>query len=187
MRNKIGTYRLLFQKVWQWRTQSGSFGFFPLSTEYLKCSWPLQDTRSLLVMSLRHLPVDESYSFSIRLTIEGKVQCNHDRKDSESMRIIDVEMKSNTWKFAFTWNLQRICLNNCADRRLEKQLFWLTDFFYCQVLICPLPLLSSLSHTHTYNICITYSVIIFWHFNFSKIRARLTTNSTAIYNYIVTS
>ena len=44
--------------------------------------------------------VDGSYSFLVPLTPEGQVQCSHDGKDSESLRIINVEMKSNTQKFA---------------------------------------------------------------------------------------
>lgn len=72
-----------------------------LLIECLKYTLPPQDAVSLLAINLHHLCLDESYSFSIFLTWEGEAQCNHDKKDSESIRVINVEMKSNTWKFAF--------------------------------------------------------------------------------------
>ena len=36
--------------------------------------------------------VDGSDSFLVPLTPEGQVQCSHDGKDSDSLRIINVEM-----------------------------------------------------------------------------------------------
>lgn len=105
--------------------------------------------------------VDGFYSLLVPLTTEGQVPCSHDGKDSESLRIINVEMKSNTQKFALMWSMQRVYLNDCADIYLEKYvtfkphwIFLLSSFNFSLYL--------PYTHAHTHTILI-YAETQFFH------------------------
>ena len=130
--------------------------FFSLSTECLNYSLPLQDTLSLLVINPHHQLAEKSH-FSIPLTLDGQVQCNHDNNDSESMRVINVEIKSNTWNLCFHIKLAKNIFKRSCRQIPGEVTFSLTEFFYCKVLTCLLLTLPpSLTYTHIYTIYIIY-------------------------------